>query len=268
MRNLKFYKYRGCDDLDRDLKIISDCKIWYSNPTQFNDPFDCAPTNVTFSIDEKREFACGILKSDNPDIPEEWRITLRDAIDDDQKLCQMVDRVLTPEYLDRLMSQYGILSLSSTYDNPLLWAHYSSSHHGFAIEFDVTKTVHDHVAGLDKYPLDYFESRLMAKPVEYSANRPPSISPEHHLATPFFHKGSEWAYEQEYRVLSNFSAGLKDFHCDLISGVYLGCKASCETKQKVLNVVREFAKKTGNSIKKYQARPDNQTYDLHFDEIE
>jgi len=268
MGSLKFYKYRGCDDLDRDLRIISDCKIWYSNPTQFNDPFDCAPTVVLFTIEEKREFSRSLLNSENPDIPDAWRETLQRALNDEQLLNQMVDRVLTPEYLEKRMSQYGVLSLSSTNDNALLWSHYSSSHRGFAIEFDVTQIAHYHVPNLEKYPLDYFESRLMAKPVDYSANRPPSISSAHHLATPYFHKGSEWAYEEEYRVLSNFGPGLKPFDCDLISGIYLGCNVSNETKQKVLKVVQDFTEKTGNSIRKYQARTDNRTYELHFDEIQ
>lgn len=268
MGSLKFYKYRGCEDIDRDLRIISDCKIWYSNPTQFNDPFDCAPTVVSFTIAEKKEFTRGLLNSKNPDIPVEWLETLQLALDDEQLLNQMVDRVLTPQYLNKKMSQYGVLSLSRTYDNALLWSHYSSSHRGFAIEFDVTQKARDHTANLDTYPLDYFESKLMAKPVDYSKSRPPSISPEHHFATPYFHKSSEWTYEEEYRVLSNFGAGLKSFDCDLITAVYLGCNISNETKQKVLNVVRVFTEKTKNKIKIYQARTDNQTYNLHFDEIQ
>jgi len=265
--SIRFYKYRSSEAVDRDLKIISDCEIYYSDPTQFNDPFDCAPTTVAFTIEQKRLLAKSLLASENPGIPQEWRDTLEQALSDDELLNQMADRVTTPEYLKDRMSKYGVLSLSKERDNLLLWAHYASSHSGFAIEFDIANSVKAHVSGLESYPLGYFEINLMAKPIEYSNVRPPSISAERHLAEPFFHKSKVWSYENEFRVLSSFGAGVKKFNCDLLSGVYLGCKITSENKRKIFDVVGEFNSSNNSSVKIYQARIDDQSFDLHFDEL-
>lgn len=267
MKRINYFKYRSSENLDRDLKIISDCEIYYSNPEQFNDPFDCAPTTVAFTLKQKRLLVKNLLESENKDIPQEWKDTLRQALSDDELLSQMTDRITTPEYLLKRMSSYGVLALSKEIDNLLLWAHYSSSHTGFAIEFDITDVVSAHTPGLESYPLDYFESNLMAKPLEYSNIRPPSISPNRLFAEPFFHKSNIWSYENEYRIVSNFGSGLKKFKYELLSGVYLGCKISSVDKSKVIDVVKTFNSTKNASVKIFQSRKDNINFELHFDEL-
>lgn len=265
MTVLKFYKYRAAETLDRDLGIITDSQIFYSNPSQFNDPFDCAATSVTMDRNSRTLFIQKFLSSQNPDIPEDWRTTLRDALDDDALADSMVDRVLRSGYLEKHMTKYGILSLSSERDNLLLWAHYASSHSGYAIEFDITQVVRQHQPSQPTYPDNNFEYNLMASPVNYGIDRPASISATNELTEPFYHKSDEWSYEKEFRVISNFGSGLKDFAPSLLTSIYFGCKISEANKAKLSSAVDKYVANTGNKVALYQANADDRKYELNFE---
>lgn len=265
MTCLKFYKYRAAETLDRDLGIITDSQIFYSNPSQFNDPFDCAATSVSMDRNSRTLFIQKLLASQNPDIPEEWRTTLLEALDDDALSDSMVDRVLRSGYLEKHMTKYGILSLSSEIDNLLLWAHYASSHSGYAIEFDITQVVRRHKPSQTSYPDNYFEYNLMPSPVNYGRERPASISATNELTEPFYHKSDEWCYEKEYRVISNFGSGLKNFEPSLLASIYFGCKISEANKTKLINAVDKYVANTGNKVALYQASADDCKYELNFE---
>jgi len=88
----------------------------------------------------------------------------------------------------------GIISLTETKDNLLMWSHYGDQHAGMVIEFDIT---HDFFTSTFVTPDDYYEGKIGR--VLYRKERLNKL--DNYLMEPYFHKSDEWAYEKEHRLL-------------------------------------------------------------------
>jgi Protein of unknown function (DUF2971) len=97
---------------------------------------------------------------------------------------------------------FGILSLSMTADNLLLWAHYGSEHRGLAVEIDPLDREFNRHSSKDR------EFQL-ADRVRYSARRPQIPESDEILFQHFFVKSPEWSYEKEYRIVRKFESALE-----------------------------------------------------------
>jgi hypothetical protein len=104
--------------------------------------------------------------------------------------------------LKRIDQEFGILSLSMTSDNLLLWAHYAGEHRGLAVEIEPTGPEFNSHTTRDQN----FER---AGRVKYSAVRPKIPETDEILFEHFFVKSPEWSYEQEYRIVRKFESALE-----------------------------------------------------------
>ena len=90
----------------------------------------------------------------------------------------------------RLSKRYGLVCMSSTWQSPVMWAHYGDKHKGVCLAFDVMDK-----GGLE---VNYHPERL-ALP----STRPADLTSD--LITQLFTtKSAEWSYEKEYRLIINF----------------------------------------------------------------
>jgi hypothetical protein len=159
--------------------ILEKNVIGFSQPQFFNDPFDL------------------------PSYPEE---PSGNPINDtfDQIRTWMKNHIWT--------ENTGILSLTRTPTNPLMWAHYANKHEGIVIGIDVV------VAGLtheesNLLPAQYgsviYVSRRSSEPFIGKPQTGISVGATHHfprdhyekLQRVFLHKPLCWSYEEEVRVL-------------------------------------------------------------------
>jgi hypothetical protein len=103
--------------------------MWYSKPTAFNDPFDCALTIDQRKFSESFEHAirAGIAQGKiAKDLPKE-----KYAPTESDKAMFMAIR-------DRLKSTaapLGLCCLSENSKSILMWAHYANNHRGFCVEY-------------------------------------------------------------------------------------------------------------------------------------
>ena len=106
------YKYRGLENFERDVDTLLKNQIYAPPFIELNDPFE------GICNDEITQFA---------------------------KLLENMFKVKSDEVVKSLeeiknfKSKLGIYSLSKTYSEELLWAHYSDAHKGFCIEYDTSK---------------------------------------------------------------------------------------------------------------------------------
>jgi hypothetical protein len=144
----------------------------------------------------------------------------------------------------------GILSLSENPTSLLMWAHYSSSHQGFLLEFDSSNGFFNQPR---KEPAEVF-GRLY--PVSYAENRPaitmydPSadeeIWAERLVAQAFLTKSTDWSYEREWRMFQRLDdlverphdiiesrIHLFDFPPAALFGVIVGARASSDTREQL-----------------------------------
>jgi Protein of unknown function (DUF2971) len=191
----------------RAIDILKSKRIRFTQPSDFNDPFELHPE---FQLMSQEDIA---------DLPP--------ALDKKGQTIPSM-RQLTPEAMHRMFgaiipyitqmapiyqkypgaafaidnnavgrshydSNFGILSLTEAPDNLLMWAHYGDSHKGIVLGFDESHSFFqgsEIVAGLER----------LSK-VEYNQKRPvlsPSTRDNPKL---FLRKSTEWAYEREWRLI-------------------------------------------------------------------
>ena len=104
--NIDFlYKYMPLNQYTYNVLINSE--LWYSNPYNFNDPFDCS------------------LK-----------------IDASEKKSQNNDKNKLDRKINKELNKIGVSCFSKDYRNILMWSHYSDSHKGICLIFDYSKDIH------------------------------------------------------------------------------------------------------------------------------
>ena len=115
--------------------------LWFSLPSQFNDPFDCA-TTVSSQAPSEEDFdraakyfesIHGVSKETpgafQPDgtLSEEYRRALivgsQSALDTER---------------EAFYHKRGVACLTTNHDDMLMWSHYADGHRGFCLEFDGT----------------------------------------------------------------------------------------------------------------------------------
>ncbi len=229
------------------LNTLSSDEIFISDPATFNDPFDLgiAIKDLTyrgpFGDEERLRTAFAQLFLNNKDIRNFW-------IYDDKLINKLEDWINGNASYDQLINQFkqrtstfGVSCFSQEWENPLMWAHYGSSHKGFCVEYTVKEmslaSTKENLH-FSQYYVQYFTklpticlSEILFSPHQVLKN---------FLAT----KHASWSYEKEWRLV-NFQEKGKAVpmprHME-ISAIIVGLKFEKEKiydvieKAKVLNI--------------------------------
>lgn len=99
------------------------------------------------------------------------------------------------------MSLHGIISLTETPDNLLMWSHYADNHEGAVVEFTIDENNPFDLFNVSNIPTS---SDAFFRKVNYRKNRKNpfnSNSLEEFRAHYYLTKSDEWIYEKEYRYI-------------------------------------------------------------------
>jgi hypothetical protein len=180
---------------------LSQHKLWISDPNKFNDPLDLKPM-LSLGEDWKSnsphylkflrsmlEYQCDNL--DNPIFPSKEEII---NVMNGFELNGESDFI---RCIETKIAQFGVQCFSRRWDLPLSWAHYSSGHKGYVIEYEAKEMTiasnnsgvchFDDVTYVNKLPEINLAECIFA----------PHASLQRVLAT----KASLWAYENEVRLI-------------------------------------------------------------------
>lgn len=203
----KLFKYRSFST--STLRLLTQGEVFFAKPSTFNDPFDCDP-EVLVDVDwrdvERLWKSIALKQMGKAGLTEKMagyraNVTEKGAHNDDadgtaaylQYLVSDINAYLTEQFKD-----YGVLSMASSWDNPLMWSHYADNHHGICIEYETD----DHCCEV-LGPVNYRSSRFIHVSdlhqwlVRRSAATRKKIFDQY-----FFAKAPEWKYEKEWRALS------------------------------------------------------------------
>lgn len=239
--------------------------LLFSSRLSFNDPFDSRPGfKVTLETKEGRNFMQGKLRSRTQLKPAQRIMHLR-------RLEQLQKRQTTDsnEGVNTLLDSAGILSLATSWENPLLWAHYAKHHKGICIGF------HSNI-GIFR----------LAHKINYEEKMPillrPQDTPQQMLDKTFLTKSKCWEYENEWRIIKpkqtqyekdvTFSKnlelkrlmldcngpGIYKFAKDSIESVTIGMR----TPKQDEDFVKETMKNLGNHVPLYKVEALGMTYEL------
>lgn len=118
------------------------------------------------------------------------------------------------------ISDLGIISLSESYNNPLMWAHYANEHKGMVVEFDFNEFFFEDSILINNGKASRFGRNILGRCYEYpekvdyqrelpnfsrsELSAPDSIDEYHwdkFFKTILFTKSIDWIHEQEQRIV-------------------------------------------------------------------
>ena len=175
----------------RFIDILKNNRIYLSNPSDFNDPFEfqcCYNESITNNPDELEahiEWATKLVGSSKNNVEkDDFKKLLRKNPLELQKVIIGLKNEQTEDY----RNVHRVYSLGRYNDNILMWSHYADSHKGICLEFNTNNKVMcaaikcEYIEDFPSIPLyrDDLDSMLM----------------------PMIAKHKDWGYENEYRLIA------------------------------------------------------------------
>jgi len=252
--------YKYCDD--RGVDVLDRLRLKVTPPDRFNDPFEFTPQMREISSEASLGYVLNqnAMREIYPKLRESGRFSgsfaafkhevgrrspeLAKAL---SETFPQIAEDFRRGFVDTISKTFGVICLSTTCDDILMWGHYTNSHTGMLIGF---AREHD------------FWQRSELQPVEYSTNRAifdPSIErddPKHQLQTKAIIrcKSSHWAYEKEWRQIQLLAGCVEESDGEkinyyisippsVISCVIVGCRFAIDNRTALETILsrREFS---------------------------
>jgi len=258
------FKYREVNEYS--LRNLQEDTIWLADPSNFNDPYDCAHTIdldalsranskiylSQFLTEKGLEVQLGkdalenILESDDPMVsfmdailseePEEKREGIKTAL---LSARQKLNEDMVRNSSKHISSSFKLCSFSERIDSMLMWSHYSYYHQGYCIEYEI-----------ENIPYGDFRTRFLY-PVIYSDNM---VDATEHILNGIDHEGfnnlylnkaalvkaTDWNYEREWRlVFANGILGNEQSHyMGKPKALYLGAKIKPNNQDTLIEICK------------------------------
>jgi hypothetical protein len=242
--------------------------LWFSDPSTFNDPFDCT-TPFAYNLLSEDENFCKRYYQDFsmhafPYFSENQR---EQFVNDNVKfmLARKNDRSYFEDLYNKFdvqkqteaIKEFGILSTCMVKENILLWSHYADQHKGVCVQFNTNSFLEL----LDKPALGevkYSEFPLVYPPFKYDLSE---INESfRHI---FLTKAPFWGYELEYRIFLHPIVERRQYYQDSLEVIYLGMNTSSENRKFIV----EICEQSDGKIKLFQAKKTYLKFELQFEEI-
>jgi len=224
------YRYRHLQGDHREWtkRIITDSVLYFANPLSFNDPFDCKVRyRSSLSPKQLKLKYSNLLKKNLLKLNRKMRrrkvVADLASLNPNEFIAQMENG------LQDTVNRIGVLSLSATNRNILLWSHYAAGHTGICLKFRATNNT------------DFFG---YSQPVEYSPNYPEidllNNSPDEQVQAFLLTKAIDWKYEEEWRIIDHEKGpGDKKFPQEMLLEVIFGARMEQKDKSAIVEWVRD-----------------------------
>lgn len=244
------YKYRNVDQ--RALEILINRELYFAAPHTLNDPLDN-------QLDIEKEYELAQIPLIYIEDPEERfrQFFLLNLLNSSRFTHKDGGKITFNQAIQRFISSTGILSLSKTVADALLWSHYGGAHSGVAIGIETdllpASEIHDQgdVIYTDKPPYASVFRELLAGIGEFARpwdDQPVPTSDEQadqfyskqiHLMVRAnrYTKSERWAYEEEYRIVRT-TPGFLEFPPNALREIVFGQRTTKSDVRTVMNVLR------------------------------
>lgn len=275
----RLYKYRSFDN--RTLNMLVADKIYFADPSTFNDPLDTRPViKADLSVDELEQVvrelverrttaeiraAAKAMAYKGPKTT--TRIQTLGKRQADQLLAEIeysstnpeLDHLSNPKITllssaveDELLRQYdrGIFSLAERFACPLMWSHYGDQHHGLCIGYSTPQHTHSNL-----HKVCYGGTR------EVEASKVAGMlfgdvgAREYVDEAVLLRKARNWRYEREWRLVGQ--RGLNDSSLELEEVVF-GMRCTAAVKFAVWKALESRHR----SVKLFEIRETSENFRL------
>jgi hypothetical protein len=249
----RLYKYGSLGEHSEAL--FSTPTVWFSPPSQLNDPFECRPW---FTFDGTRDQIIGLLKRElrrrRPETGEyDITATAVSIYLDGRHRNPATWEGLRRDAISTFANTVGLYCLSAKPDSILMWSHYGRDHTGYCLEFEATDhTLFFGAAQQVRYSEDF--------PVVDCFNTPN----DKRVNLIFLTKFSGWAYEEEWRIIDHDSGpGLREYPPHLLTSVIFGLRMTPEQKA----LIREWVGRRGHDVAFHEARQSERKFTIGLHKV-
>jgi hypothetical protein len=197
-------------------------RLWFSNPSRFNDPFDFLPdfsADVKEWVDKDREEAYWT----DPSIRGSRKSFMKGTEAESDRRVREYCRLQRVDYMKGLGENFFVTCFSEVPDIILMWSHYAFYHTGFCIGIRPAKMRLSPEKAI-RWKVRYRDERL---PINHK--RPNEIA---------LRKAKVWKYEREWRVVMATGDLTRGDRWDAIESVRLGALVDRKKRSEVLKVLK------------------------------
>jgi hypothetical protein len=222
------YKYVSAEGL---LRILEQRTIRFTQPDYLNDPYE---SHLTLDRRSRGEIIKDAAKS--------WRdfhgeLTIEAAENWAREREGMLLGTALEQYR-RIRQELGILSLSETPDNLLLWAHYADEHRGAAIGLDFCHPSLIGEASDERQHTSFHR-------VRYADTKISGIPSPENVVRALTTKSECWKYEKEWRIVRTLNTlrhdkekvYVADVSADAITHIVLGARFPRELGDRLMQAI-------------------------------
>lgn len=250
-----FYRYRNLCGVNRErtARLLKASVLYFSSPSQFDDPFDCKLHYKSVgSREDLRRKHQALYKKYQPELSRAERRQLARADVKRTDLNELSGVMI--QGLQQALNGVGVVCLSELRDNVVLWSHYSAGHAGLCLGYQVAADA------------SFF---ARAQPVCY-ADDYPSIdmlndSPYKQVEAFILTKAKGWGHEHEWRIVDQDNGpGERAFRPGALCEVIFGARMTEADRI----FVRECIAERSHPITFYEARPVESSYALSIERVD
>ena len=194
--------------------IVSGQILKFSNPSAFNDPFDCDINLLEFDFSECSQEVKTEMENIKQNLSKKWGIDLHKAIDSIPK--DKIEEIYKKSQMVKI-NKSSICCFSTNCQSKTMWSHYADNHKGLCLIFDQTN---------DNPFLDYSLERFTHGHVNYDNSTTINYlkSKREGIIKLFLTKSTDWKYEGEFRYIVFEDYGFFRFREEFLKGVIFGLK--------------------------------------------
>jgi hypothetical protein len=259
------YKYQSFTV--ESITNLKNRQLWFSKPSSFNDPYDCA-IRPDANISDK-EYELIFLSWQKRANYSEKKLLYKRCMENgklNQTFKDDVKRAISDtfeSYRQILLSERGVTCFSEKNDDVLMWSHYAQGHKGFCLEFETSAILFQNV-----FPVRYCKTIPIANPASIFLAETKEEQLEilddwssgwmQMLTT----KADFWAYEKEWRLFHKEGNKLRIYGTDCLTGIYFGVAMDYSHKEIISMILQ------GSSTKLYEMKKSDGEFRLTYEPVE
>lgn len=279
------YRYQAFNALSLD--ALCHDELYFSDPSNFNDPLDCNPAverdsdretlrqilssliqkrvkkeitnalqagNITDKVSNSHAKEQAQQSSENELRRIKYYATNPDyTCSVEEAECRLLQSGIHSELLKQ--NNRGICCFSAEYTNPLLWSHYGDQHKGFCVGYSLNRNPKPSIHKVLYGGARTIKTSLIAKAVLNHDIQAQKALDQNTL----LRKAEPWQYEQEWRLIGQ--VGLQDSPLYL-EEIIFGLRCSSSVIHSVINALKP------RDISFYQMITTGDSFELRRSEVE
>lgn len=206
------YRYYGRFEFVID--AIANKRLYFSPPSDFNDPFDCQPKfSLQFCKNDPEEdwnrYFFILAKNQFPNIPDSEAQKHADAAiikkkHKDLQWLREADENIKKTLVEQV-TPLRICCFSKSPRNPMMWAHYANNHKGIVLQFKVSDMLCHESGAYKGFEVEYYSVPISLRRYVTAMEHTINGDPLAFARLTYCSKPQEWGGEEEVRFFSQNS---------------------------------------------------------------